>query len=78
MEAFCKYLRWILGRMLPNIYLESSTFVFHTPPYTQMDVFPISLTSAKAGRTKTAGNIIVNVRDLKYNLFRALSDSDHS
>lgn len=77
-EAFCTYLRWVLGRILPNIYLEPFTFAFHTPPYAQMDVFPISLTSAKAGRTKTAGNIILNVRDLKYNLFRARSDSDHS
>lgn len=63
---------------MPNIYLESFTLAFHTPPYTQMDVFPISLTSAKAGRTKTAGNITLNVRDLSYNLFRAWSDSDHS
>lgn len=72
----CKSLSERECRTLPNIYLENFTFAFHTPPYTQMDVFPISLTSAQAGRTETGGNIIFNVRDLKYNLFRARSDSD--
>lgn len=77
-EAFCERLRCLLGGTLPNIYLESFTFAFHAPPYTQMDVFPINFTPAKAGSAKAAGNIILNVRDLKYNLFRARSDSDHS
>lgn len=57
--------------------LEPFTFAFERPLHTQMDIFPISSTSAGVGRAETGENIIFNVRVLKYNLFRARSDSDH-
>lgn len=67
------YVYWAGCCLIYTWSLSQLNFTFlHT------DIFPISVTSVEAGRTKTGGNIILNVRDLKNNLCRAQSDSDHS